>query len=155
MSSRDDLSKSSDYKDLLSVFNAFRVRYLVVGGYAVMQYTEPRYTKDLDVWIDRSPPNARRVYRALASFGAPLKEITENDFSDRYSIVQIGMAPVRIDIIMNLPGVRFSTAWSRRKRVVVRGLSVNFISRADLIKSKKAAGRRSDLIDLDSLMGKT
>ena len=94
-------------------------------------------------------------YGALASFGAPLRDITENDFSDRYSIVQIDMAPVRIDIIMNLPGVRFSTAWPRRKRAGVRGTSVNFISRADLIKAKNAAGSRQDLIDLDNLMGKT
>lgn len=155
MSSREDLLKTSDYKDLLSVFNAFRVRYLVVGGYAVVQYTEPRYTKDLDLWIDRSPANARRVYRALASFGAPLKDITEKDFCDRYSIVQIGMVPVRIDIIMNLPGIRFSTAWPRRKRVAIRGMSVNFISRADLITAKKAAGRPLDLLDLDNLMGRT
>ena len=85
-----------DYKDILAVFAKHRVRYLVIGGYAVVYYTEPRYTKDFDLWIDRSPENARRVYQALVEYGAPVSKITPDDFSGGYGVFQIGVAPVRI-----------------------------------------------------------
>jgi len=81
---------NSDFKDLLSILNAHKVRYLVVGGYAVMKYTEPRYTKDLDLWVDASAKNARAVFEALRQFGAPLKDLSAADFAHKGSVYQMG-----------------------------------------------------------------
>jgi hypothetical protein len=149
-----ELLMNDEYKELLSLFAKHRVRYLVIGAYAVMRYTEPRYTKDIDLWVEASPENAKRVFRALTDFGAPLKGLTYKDFSRPYGGFQIGVEPVRIDILAHVDGVRFSSAWGKRTTTRVEGQSIHFISKEDLIKSKKAAGRRQDLIDLDNLMGR-
>ena len=93
------MSPNSNFTNLLSALNACRAKYLVVGGYAVMLYTEPRYTKDLDIWIEPSPDNAARVYRALAGFGAPLSGIQVEDFTVPDLIYQLGMPPSRVDIL--------------------------------------------------------
>src|ERR1017187_6595989 len=95
---------NSDFEELLSIFNENGVRYLIVGGHAVMLYTEPRYTKDLDVWIDASAENAERVYRSLVAFGAPLAGLTAKDFAEEGSFYQMGIPPVRVDILMFDPG---------------------------------------------------
>jgi hypothetical protein len=92
---------NSDFKELLSTFNAAKVRYLVVGGYAVMTYTEPRYTKDLDLWIEATPRNAWAVFRALKEFGAPLAGLSEADFSREGFFYQLGRPPARVDILMS------------------------------------------------------
>ncbi len=89
---------NSDFEELLSLFNANDVKYLVVGGYAVMLYTEPRYTKDLDIWIEPSEDNAARVFRALSKFGAPLSGLTPSDFAHEGCFYQVGIPPVRVDI---------------------------------------------------------
>jgi hypothetical protein len=97
---------NSDFRDLLKLFNAHRVRYLVVGGYAVMKYTEPRYTKDLDIWVEASPKNARAVFRALRRFEAPLANLTEADFAKEGFFYQMGRPPARVDILMSIKGIR-------------------------------------------------
>lgn len=104
---------NSDYKNLLKSLNAAGVRYLVVGGYAVMAYTEPRYTKDLDIWIDPERANANAVFRALAEFGAPLRGVTAEDFTQHEIFYQLGVDPVRIDILTSVAGVEFTNAWER------------------------------------------
>jgi hypothetical protein len=142
---------SPDFKELLSVFSAFEVRYLVVGGYAVMKYTEPRYTKDLDLWIDVDQGNAQRVFEALKTFGAPLTNLSPGDFSQEGYFYQMGKPPFRLDIMMSIPGVQFGAAWERRQEVELAGLAVPFISRPDLIRSKRASGRPQDLIDAEQL----
>jgi hypothetical protein len=86
---------NSDFKDLLKLFNGAKVRYLVIGGHAVMKYTEPRYTKDLDLWIEATPKNARAVFRALRDFGAPLANLTEGDFAREGTFYQMGRPPAR------------------------------------------------------------
>jgi hypothetical protein len=146
---------NSNFKELLSLFGKRRVRYLVVGAFAVMRYTEPRYTKDLDIWVDPAPENAKRVYAALAEFGAPLKGYEPADFADPYYWFQIGMEPVRIDILSHVDGVRFSSAWKKRTTTRIDKQAIHFISKQDLIKTKKAAGRPQDLIDIANLKGKT
>ena len=93
---------NSDFEELLSLFNDNEVKYLVVGGYAVMLYTEPRYTKDLDVWIEASQENAARVFHALAEFGAPLRGLTPADFAKEGCFYQLGRPPVRVDILMSI-----------------------------------------------------
>jgi hypothetical protein len=142
---------NSDFSDLLRLFNDNHVRYLVIGGYAVIQYAEPRYTKDLDLWVSTDPENAAAVYRALKTFGAPLANLTEADFSEEGYFYQMGYPPVRVDIMMGIPGGEFEQAWLKRNEVDFDGLLVPFISRQDLIVSKKASGRPQDLIDADQL----
>ena len=137
------------------LFAKHRVRYLVVGAYAVMHYTEPRYTKDIDLWIDPSTHNARRAYRALVEYGAPLRGYTPADFTARESVFQIGVDPVRIDVLMSLPGVMFDTAWRNRTSAKVGDVRVQFISKRDLIRAKKAAGRNRDVDDIEGLEGKS
>jgi hypothetical protein len=143
---------NSDFKDLLKLFNAHKVRYLVVGGYAVMKYTEPRYTKDLDIWIEASPRNARAVFKALREFGAPLVNLTEADFTKEGFCYQMGRPPARVDILMSIEGVRFADAWPNRVKTDFDGVSGHVISRQDLIANKRAVGRPQDLIDVDSLV---
>lgn len=142
---------NSDFSDLLRLLDANGVRYLVVGGYAVVQYAEPRYTKDLDVWIRADADNAKAVFRALREFGAPLGGLTEGDFASEGYFYQMGVPPVRVDILMGIPGVNFDEAWQRRFEADFDGLTVSFISKQDLIQSKLASGRPQDLIDAESL----
>ncbi len=123
---------SRDFRELLWFLARHRARYLIIGGHAVMLYTEPRYTKDLDIWVDPSLTNARRVYRALVEYGAPVEPFGPEDFT--HDGFQIGVAPVRVDILAALPGLRFDSAWGRRNIVTVEG--------------------RRDLEDLDWLEGR-
>jgi hypothetical protein len=142
---------SPDFKDLLRVFGEYEVRFLVIGGYAVMRYTEPRFTKDLDLWIATNKRNAERVFAALRAFGAPLQDLSPDDFAQEGYFYQMGKPPFRLDIMMSIPGVEFESAWQHRDEAQIGELRVPFISRSDLILSKKAAGRPQDLIDAESL----
>ena len=142
---------SPDFRELLSILEKHKVRYLVVGGYAVMKYTEPRFTKDLDIWISTDEENSKAVYAALREFGAPLKGLSPADFTQEGYFYQMGNPPFRLDVMMSIPGVTFETAWSNREKVHVEGLVIPFISKADLIKAKEAGGRPQDLIDAKEL----
>jgi predicted nucleotidyltransferase len=153
--SKDTMFVNSDFSDLLNLFNANNVKYLIIGGYAVIQYAEPRYTKDLDIWISVDNPNAAAVYKALKEFGAPLTGLTEADFAEEGYFYQMGRPPIRVDILMGIPGIDFSKAWQQRVEVDFDGLVVKFISREDLIAAKKASGRPQDLIDANLLSQKT
>lgn len=143
---------NADFSELLSLFNEKAVRYLVIGGYAFIQYAEPRYTKDLDLWVSTDAKNAHYVYQALKEFGAPLAEITEADFAENGLFYQMGFAPNRIDILMGIPGVNFEEAWQRRVEVHFDNLLVLFISKEDLITAKRASGRPQDLLDVVYLL---
>jgi hypothetical protein len=142
---------NSDFDDLLSALSSEQVRYLVVGAYAVMEHTEPRYTKDLDIWVEPSPANAARVFRALKRFGAPLKGIAEKDFTNEALVYQAGVEPARFDILMKIEGVAFAQAWKRRKRTRWGRRTVNVLSVEDLIANKKRVGRPADLLDVERL----
>ena len=142
---------NSDFTDLLKIFSEYNVKYLIIGGYAFIQYAEPRYTKDLDLWISTDPTNASSVYAALRSFGAPLAGLTKDDFSEEGYFYQMGVPPVRVDILMGIPGMDFKQAWRKRVETDFDGLLVSFISREDLIAAKRASGRPQDLIDADTL----
>ena len=133
---------NSDFSDLLRLFNAERVRYLVIGGYAVIQYAEPRFTADLHLWVSTDPPNAGAVYRALREFGAPLAGLTADAFAAAGYFHQMGVPPVRVDGLMGIPAVEFEAAWNRRMEVDFDGLPVQFISREDLIVAKRASSER-------------
>ena len=137
-------------RELLQLLNEFEVEYLIVGGFAVMKYGEPRYTKDLDVWVHNSPQNSFRVVEALKKFGAPLENdgITAQTFTEKQVVYQIGIAPVCIDILTEITGVEFPNAWRKRVASTFFGVPVHFISRDDLIANKEALGCSSDLKDL-------
>jgi len=138
---------NSDFSDLLRLLNANQVRYLVIGGYALIQYAEPRCTQDLDLWISTDAPNAQAVYHTLRAFGAPLTGLTAADFAQEGYFYQMGTPPVRVDILMGIPGVTFEAAWPKRMIVDFDGLAVPFSARDDLIQAKRAAGRPQDLLD--------
>ncbi len=138
---------NSDFKDLLRDLNGAGVRYLIVGGYAVMVYTEPRYTKDLDLWIEPTEPNAQKLFVALAQFGAPTKNIRPGDFTEPDVFFQIGIEPVRIDIMTSVPGLDFVPAWERKVIVDFGRESAPVLSREDVLKSKVTAGRIRDRRD--------
>jgi hypothetical protein len=143
-----------DYKDLLSAFHAHGVKYLIVGGYAVIFHAQPRATKDIDLFIKADPANARAVYAALAEFGAPLPNIRPEDFADRSSLFRFGHDPRGVDILPDIPGVDFDAAWERRVEGVIdmtSGLKAFFISKDDLIASKLASGRTRDLADVEDI----
>ena len=142
---------NSDFNDLLKLMDQFQVRFLVVGGYAVIRHTEPRFTKDLDLWIEATAENAERCFRALASFGAPLAGLGPLDFTQQGYIYQMGVPPFRVDILMSLRGLSFEQAWQRRDVETIDGVSIPFLSKDDLIESKLAAGRPQDLLDVESL----
>src|SRR5580704_5146046 len=108
-----------DYKDLLSAFHAHGVKYLIVGGYAVIFHSQPRFTKDLDVFIKADPANACAVYAALAEFGVALEGMRAEEFADRGSFFRFGGDPRGIDILPNIPGVDFDAAWARRVESVI------------------------------------
>ena len=141
------MAESPHYSELLRILNECEVEYLIVGGYAVMKYTEPRYTKDLDVWVRNSPGNSTRLYHALAKFGAPLRHdgVTPDTFTKDAVVYQIGVVPVRIDISTHIDGVTFDTAWANRVQGSIFGVPVHFISLSDLITNKQSTGRSTDL----------
>lgn len=143
--------KSPEFKELLSIMVKHSARYLVVGGYDVMRYSEPRFTKDLDLWIANAEKNAGAVFRAMKEFGAPLEGLTAHDFTQEGYFYQMGMPPLRVDIMMSIPGVEFETAWKNRELLLLDGVTVPFISRADLIRNKEASGRPQDLLDAENL----
>lgn len=142
---------SQDFKEFIASLNENKVRYLVIGGYAVAFHGHPRYTKDLDVWIDRTPQNAARVVKALAQFGFASLGLKTDDFLAPDQIIQLGNPPNRIDVLTTLAGVDFATCYRARVRVKVDEIAVNFIDLKNLKKNKRAVGRLQDLADVENL----
>lgn len=142
---------NSDFTELLQCFAKHKVRYLVVGGYAVIHYAQPRYTKDLDLWLEPSATNARRVASAFHEFGIPLIEITEADLAHPGTQFMLGRAPVMLDFLTSIPPLEFAASWKQRKRVRHTFGSVNYLSLADLRTAKTHANRPQDRADLEEL----
>ena len=140
-----------DFVDLLRAFVAADVRFLVVGAYALAHHGRPRATGDLDVWVEPAPANAPRVVRALAEFGAPMADITENDFASPGVAFQMGVPPGRIDILTELTGLAFDEAWPDRDAGRFGDLTVYFIGRDAFIRNKRATGRAKDMGDIEGL----
>ena len=151
MPPRDETPLNSDFADLLHEFNAAGVEFVIVGGQAFGFHAQPRYTKDIDLLVNPAPDNARRVYRALAAFGAPLDDLTIADLSDADVVFQIGVEPNRVDILTAIDGVPFERAWASRQTGSYGGESMWVIGIEELIENKRASGRKRDLLDVDEL----
>jgi hypothetical protein len=128
------MAESPHYRELLQLLNEFEVEYLIVGGFASDEIRRLRYTKDLDVWVHNSAQNSLRVVGALAKFGAPLEHdgITSETLTEKQVVYQMGIAPVRIDILTEITGVQFPDAWRKRVASTFFGVPVSFISLDDL-----------------------
>ncbi len=142
---------SRDLREFVQSLDAHAVRYLDVGGYAVAFHGEPRYTKDLDVWIELNPDNAARLVAALDEFDFGSPNLRAEDFLIPDQIIQLGYPPNRIDLLMSLLGVDFETCYAARVETVMDGIAVNFIDLENLKKNKKATGRLQDRADLENL----
>jgi len=140
-----------DFSDLLSAFNARRVRFLLVGGYALSYYGRPRTTGDLDLWVEPTASNADRVFAALADFGAPLQALVPEDLSAKGTVFQIGVAPHRIDILTSLTGLTFAAAWKKRRRGRFGKNRIHLMSERDFVRNKRALGRARDLADAEEV----
>lgn len=136
---------------MLAALCAEGAEYLVVGAHALAAHGVPRATGDLDLWVRHTQDNARRVWRALEVFGAPLHELTIEDLSQPDVVFQIGLAPTRIDIVTSITGVDFEDASKNRVLVEIEGLEVPVLGRLDLIRNKRAVGRARDLADIEDL----
>jgi hypothetical protein len=142
---------NEDYREMLQVLGDEKVRFLLVGAYALAAHGYPRATMDIDIWVMPSPDNADAVLRALRRFGAPLNNLTKADLEQEGTVFQIGVAPRRIDIITAVSGLQFDEAFSHASPVDVEGIQVHIPSVADLIRNKRASGRTRDLADAEAL----
>jgi predicted nucleotidyltransferase len=142
---------NKDYKEMLQCLLEEKVKFLLVGAYAVAVHGYPRATKDIDFFVWATPENASSLMKALIKFGAPLDKISESDFSSKGIVFQIGNSPRRIDIITSASGVDFEQAYKNRQVVFLEGLEVPVISLQDLIVNKRVSGRTQDLADVEKL----
>jgi hypothetical protein len=143
---------NADFSDLLREFSAAGVRYLLVGAHALAFHAEPRATGDLDVWVARDLENAKRVYTALARFGAPLENVAVEDFTSDDVIFQMGVVPFRIDVLTSIDGVEFEAAWNEHVEATIDGTVVPVIGRHAFVANKRAAGRPKDLGDVELVL---
>ena len=136
-----------DYKDMLQLFNKYEVKYLVIGAYAMGNYGYSRNTLDIDLWIEKSVKNAKNVQKAFNDFPVP-HEITVDELNTENLVLQIGIEPMRIDILTDIDGVIFSEAWNNRTNNSLFGEEIHFISLHDLIKNKTSTNRMKDKYDV-------
>lgn len=141
-----------DYEELLRLFNKYRVRYCIVGAFAVAFYAVPRYTKDMDIFVEPSVLNARKILKALVEFGFEGLELSVNDLSKEGKIIQLGYEPIRIDIITSIEGCSFAQVWKNKRKGKYGKEKVFFIGLNELIKNKRVLGRKQDEADLDILL---
>ena len=144
---------NQDFLDLLRAFIDRDVRFLIVGAYALGVHGRPRATGDLDVWVDPTPDNAPRIMEALEAFGAPVQQVAAADFSRPGIVFQMGLPPLRIDVLTELSGLTFAEAWSSRISAAFGSVTVDVIGRDAFIKNKRATGRARDLADVEALGG--
>jgi hypothetical protein len=147
------MAVNQDFKDLFKLLNKEKVEYLLVGAYALMFYAEPRFTKDIDIWVNPRKDNVKNLWVALEKFGAPLDNITIDDFCNEQMVYQIGIEPNRINILMGIDGVTFEEAWNNRVEEKYSGIGITVIGKKELIKNKKILSRKKDLLDLELLEG--
>ena len=145
------MTLQKDLREFIESLNALEVRFLIVGAFAVAYHGYYRYTSDIDLFIDRSKENAKRVWQAVQQFGFADLKLTVEDFSQEDQVIQFGVPPNRIDVMTSVSGVSFDEAWASRDQGDLDGLSVAFISKEMLKRNKAACGRLQDLADLEHL----
>ena len=142
---------SQDFKEFVELLIKHKVSYLIVGGYAVGIHGHPRYTGDLDIFLDSSRENAEKIVKCVNEFGFSSFKLKIEDFTKEGNVIQLGYPPLRIDLLTQIDGVTFVECFNNKLQVEIDGIHVNFISYNDLIKNKKKSGRLRDLDDLDNL----
>jgi hypothetical protein len=140
-----------DFRDLLELFNKHQVEFMLVGGYALAFHGAPRYTGDMDIFVHISPQNATRIIAALHEFGFGSVGLMANDFQKESMVIQLGVPPVRVDIVTSLTGITWEEAYSNRAQGKYGDVTVSYIGRDQFISNKRATGRRKDLADLEAL----
>lgn len=143
-----------DFEELLQLFNRYRVRYCIVGAYAVAFHARPRYTKDMDLLVEPGIENGRKIVAALKAFGFGALQLTPEDFIRPGRLIQLGYEPVRIDLITSIEGCSFEQAWKHRVQGRYGGQRAWFIGRDELVRNKALSGRRQDQLDIDTLRGR-
>jgi hypothetical protein len=142
---------NSDFKDLLQILHECDVHYLVAGGYAVIHHSQPRYTKDIDIWLQPSVENASKLMKAFRLFGIPMIGVTQEDFATPGTQFNLGVAPCKIDFLTTIPGLEFDSAWLNRVLCQENHFPIYYLGKADLILAKQTAGRLQDLADIEEL----
>ena len=145
---------SKDFKEFVELLVKHKAEYLIVGGYAVGVHGYPRYTGDLDIWLNITKENAMRILQAVNEFGFGSFNLTVEDLMLEGNVIQMGYPPLRIDLLNHIDGVSFNECYANRKVIEIDKLAVNFISYADLLKNKRASNRPQDAADLDNLQAK-
>ena len=140
-----------DFRDLLALLNEHEVEYLIVGGYALAFHGAPRFTGDIDVFVRSTPDNAKRILEVLADFGFPPSDLDIEDFQTPDKVVQLGVPPVRVDLITSISGVTWEQAQAHKEPGVFGDVPVSYIGRNDFLANKRASGRKKDLADLEAL----
>jgi len=142
---------NQDFKEFIQLLNHNQVKYLIIGGYAVAVHGHPRYTKDIDIWIEMSQENAQKLIQALTEFGFGSLGLKAEDFQTPDQIIQLGYPPSRIDLITTPDGIDFKTCYQSKIEVIIDKIAVYFIDLENLRKNKQASGRMQDLADLENL----
>jgi hypothetical protein len=140
-----------DYRDLLALLNEHKVDYMIVGAYALAFHGAPRYTGDIDIFINSDAVNAQRIMAALDKFGFASVGLKAEDFEGLDKVIQLGVPPVRVDIITSITGVSWEEAFSGRVEGKYGDIPVHYIGREQLVSNKRALGRKKDLADLEAL----
>jgi hypothetical protein len=140
-----------DFLEFIKLLNSHKVEYLVIGGHAVAMYGYPRFTGDIDIWINATETNAQRISKVMQEFGFGSLGLGKEDFLKKDNIIQLGYSPVRIDVMNSISGVEFNDAYPRKKIVAIENTDINFIHIEDLIKNKVSTGRMQDQLDVNKL----
>jgi len=140
-----------DFSELLALFNAHRVDYLIVGAHALAFHGAPRYTGDLDIWVRPDVENARRILQALDAFGFGSLGLTADDFTAPDKVIQLGTAPVRVDLVTSITGVSWEQAMAGQVEGRYGDLDAHYLGKKELIQNKRALGRKKDMADLEAL----
>ena len=145
------MTLDKDFEDFVFLLNKYDVNYMIIGGYALAFHGRPRHTGDLDIWIDVSEENAKKMFGVINEFGLTSLGLKVEDFLERGIITQIGYPPLRIDILNEIDGVEFNEAYQNKLIIDIDGLPISYISLDDLIKNKQVSGRQRDLSDVSEL----
>lgn len=142
---------SEDFKEFVELLNKNDAEYLIVGGYAVGVHGHPRYTGDLDIWLNPTEKNAHKIVNCVNEFGFGSFGLKWEDFTKENNVVQLGYPPLRIDLLSSIDGVTFTECYQNRKIVDIDGISFNFIGYQDLVKNKQSSGRPRDIDDIENM----